>query len=79
MGVRKVEGVYYTKFNNHDKRSTMIISNKKGTAVVDHPFSDSLEQKKLDNATNTNSVATNNTTTSPDDEEFIWGFVFERK
>ena len=79
MGVRKVEGVYYTKFNNHDKKSTMVISNKKGTAVVDRPFSDVLkeEQKKLDNTTNT--VATNNTTTSPDDEEFIWGFVFERK
>ena len=72
MGVRKVEGVYYTKFNNHDKRSTMVISNKKGTAVVDRPF-----QKKLDNTTN--SVASNNAITTPDDEEFIWGFVFERK
>ena len=66
--IKKIDGIMYTKFNNHDRRSTMVISNKKGIAVVDHTFIPKEEQKIKQYTQNT-----------PMDEIFIWGAAFDKK
>ena len=58
--------IVYRKFNNHDRRSTMVISNKKGIAVVDHTFPNIPKEQKIKQNT-------------PMDEIFIWGAAFDKK
>lgn len=71
--IKKIDGIMYTKFNNHDKKSTMVISNKKGIAVVDHTFSNiPKEEQKI-------KQYTQNTPNTPMDEIFIWGAAFNKK
>lgn len=49
---RKVEGIIYAKFNNHDKRGSILYANRKGLTVIDRPFKELLKETVIEEAVN---------------------------
>lgn len=44
MENRRIEKVMYMKFNNKDKRGSLMQVNKKGISLIDKPFKEVLKQ-----------------------------------
>lgn len=74
--MRKIESVMYGKFNNHDKRGTIIQKKKDSIVLIEKTFKSYLneEQKKLKEV---NPVKVE--IKDEYDDEFIWTNIFPRR
>ena len=74
---RKIEGIMYAKFNNRDKRMSLLKANKKGLVVINRSFSD-IFQEEITKEKNNKKKKEDRKTEDKMDELFIWQCAFRR-
>lgn len=51
MENKRIEAIMYMKFNNNDKRGSLLKVDNKGIALIDKPFKDVLRQASIEKNT----------------------------